>query len=915
MADKKISALTSLAQGDVAVTTDVLPIVDTSATETKKVTAAALVGAGLAAGVTSVDINSGSIDGTTIGANSAAAGTFTNLTASGTVSFSGATVSNGGSVTTVDINGGTIDGATIATSDITVGSGKTLNVSAGTLTLADNQISGDKVEGGTINAITINTLTSTAVNATTVDATNVEVTNVKAKDGTAAATIADSTGVVSITANPILSGGTANGVLYLNASKVATSGTGLTFNGANLGVATGTDPATITLRHTGNTSGFILKNFSGSEAQLVNADNGPMVFKTNDTEFIRLTAGGNLGIGTSTPSAPLVVNKNGWAYSGNATLTGVFVDGSGNKGVALGYDNTSQTGIIYPFTTSAASSLSFWTYPGSGSITERMRLDSSGNLGLGVTPSAWGSGWKALQIGSGGPSIWTDSGRAFYSSNVYFDGTNRKYVTTNAAVEMAMDGGAFQFKVAPSGTAGNTITFTQAMTLDASGNLLVGTTSGSFTASGRGNITVNGSSSAVYALQVGGTAKGYAFHDGTDMTVANDANGYLRFNTNATERARITAAGEFVVGSTTSAYTSSGRGVIEVNGSSQSLYGFRTGGTARGYLLHDGTNLTISNDVAAAPLIFQTAASERARITSGGLFGVGTTSPNAEIAAYTSEGGTRISANHGTSGSYPKASGISFGSTATSYSTSNNGGTVTFVGGCGIFGNNTAASNNPTDMVFWTTAGGSPAERARITSGGYFKASDSGSYLDSAGSFHEFRNTNANNASLIVWNSNGSCDAAILSSQASRDTTNNSYYYFSCYNRVTTTNKLLIADSGNVTNTNGSYGTISDAKMKTDIVDAGSQWADIKGLRFRKFKMKDDPSGITQLGVVAQEVEQVSPGLVEEHTDRDGEGNDLGTTTKAVKTSVLLMKAAVALQEAMARIEKLEAEVTALKGA
>ena len=59
---------------------------------------------------------------------------------------------------TADINGGTIDGASIATSDITVGSGKTLNVSAGTLTLADNQISGDKVEGGTINAVTVNTL-------------------------------------------------------------------------------------------------------------------------------------------------------------------------------------------------------------------------------------------------------------------------------------------------------------------------------------------------------------------------------------------------------------------------------------------------------------------------------------------------------------------------------------------------------------------------------------------------------------------------------------------------------------------------------------------------------------------------------------------------------------------------------------
>jgi hypothetical protein len=60
--------------------------------------------------------------------------------------------------TNTDINGGTIDGC-----NITVGSGKTLNVSAGTLTLADNQISGDKVEGGTINAITINTLTASSI--------------------------------------------------------------------------------------------------------------------------------------------------------------------------------------------------------------------------------------------------------------------------------------------------------------------------------------------------------------------------------------------------------------------------------------------------------------------------------------------------------------------------------------------------------------------------------------------------------------------------------------------------------------------------------------------------------------------------------------------------------------------------------
>ena len=71
----------------------------------------------------------------------------------------------------VDVNNGTIDGTTIDTSDITIPSGNTLDVSAGTLTLANDQISGDKVEGGTINAITINTLTNTTTNAVDINAT------------------------------------------------------------------------------------------------------------------------------------------------------------------------------------------------------------------------------------------------------------------------------------------------------------------------------------------------------------------------------------------------------------------------------------------------------------------------------------------------------------------------------------------------------------------------------------------------------------------------------------------------------------------------------------------------------------------------------------------------------------------------
>jgi hypothetical protein len=131
------------------------------------------------------------------------------------------------------------------------------------------------------------------------------------------------------------------------------------------------------------------------------------------------------------------------------------------------------------------------------------------------------------------------------------------------------------------------------------------------------------------------------------------------------------------------------------------------------------------------------------------------------------------------------------------------------------------------------------------------------------------------------------------------------------------TETFLVWSNGNVQNTNASYGAISDAKLKENIADATSQWGDIKALQVRKYNFKAETGyeTHTQIGLVAQEVELVSPGLVSESPDRDAEGNDLGTVTKSVNYSVLYMKAVKALQEAMERIETLEAKVAALESA
>jgi hypothetical protein len=136
--------------------------------------------------------------------------------------------------------------------------------------------------------------------------------------------------------------------------------------------------------------------------------------------------------------------------------------------------------------------------------------------------------------------------------------------------------------------------------------------------------------------------------------------------------------------------------------------------------------------------------------------------------------------------------------------------------------------------------------------------------------------------------------------------------------------KFRVYSNGNVVNTNNSYGSISDVKLKENIVDSGSQWDDIKALTVRKYSMKaDNLDAPNMLGVIAQEVEIAGMGgLVITSPDLDPETKeDLGTVTKQVNYSILYMKAVKALQEAMDRIETLEAQnasfearITALEG-
>ena len=166
----------------------------------------------------------------------------------------------------------------------------------------------------------------------------------------------------------------------------------------------------------------------------------------------------------------------------------------------------------------------------------------------------------------------------------------------------------------------------------------------------------------------------------------------------------------------------------------------------------------------------------------------------------------------------------------------------------------------------------------------------------------------SNNQACIINSSLSSFQGQVLKLTSVRTTTNSSFNFFLCGN-----DKLAIRDSGNVVNTNNSYGQFSDQRLKENIKDASSQWDDIKALQVRNFNFIDDD--LTQIGVVAQEVETAGmSGLVEESrmSEPDKDGNDV--VRKNVKYSVLYMKAGKALQEAMTRIETLETKVAALEG-
>ena len=188
---------------------------------------------------------------------------------------------------------------------------------------------------------------------------------------------------------------------------------------------------------------------------------------TTDQERMRIDSSGNVGIGVTSPKAWL--STGGGASTGTSNSYRLYDDGasktdSANNSYGLGFLNASG---VFSYTAGTSGIHAFYT-----ANTERMRIDSSGNVGIGVIPSAWASGWTALQINGNGLGVYAVANQTGFVQNHYFDGSGWKYTTNNVAARFTVDTGGYSWQAAPTGIAGSTVAFTQVLSQGGVGKTL-----------------------------------------------------------------------------------------------------------------------------------------------------------------------------------------------------------------------------------------------------------------------------------------------------------------------------------------------------------------------------------------------------------------------------------------------------------
>jgi hypothetical protein len=524
------------------------------------------------------------------------------------------------------------------------------------------------------------------------------------------------TGVTDLTASGsvTLNGGTANGVTYLNGSKVVTSGSALTFDGTNFAttgkIGAGTSSPTAKLQATSaSAANLILENTTATTGklwQLNSSSSGVLNFGVYGVDdYMFLTSAGNLGLGV-TPSAWNTLTtmqiknasfsgygnhsytmanafyQTGWKYiaseyalqyfqnatggqhqwniapsgtAGNAiTFTqAMTLDASGNLGIGTTTPDANLTvngaasfaagtALLPSIARAGDLNTGIW-FPAADTIaastagSERIRIDSAGNLGLGVTPSAWGGSFKAFE--TTGTSLGSNAaGSSYYLQNSYYNGTNFIYTTTAAASYYQQVSGAHRWYNTASGTAGNAITFTQAATLTASGEFLVGRTSlsisgvkvdaeGLFGSIKSGNWSWSfGASASINAFVINDTTSG-----SSTERMRIDSSGNLGIGT-ATPGVKLDVAG--TIRGTSTSITGAAGGTITPTSATTNQYTVTALGAAATFAIPSGTPIDgqklvirIEDNGTARALTWTTSA--------GGYRVIGTTLPTTTVISKT----------------------------------------------------------------------------------------------------------------------------------------------------------------------------------------------------------------------------------------------------------------------------------------
>jgi hypothetical protein len=424
-------------------------------------------------------------------------------------------------------------------------------------------------------------------------------------------TLPNATGTIALTSD--LTGGTVTSVglssatsgVTIGSTPITTSGTITlaiaTASGSQQGLLSSTDWTTFNNKQnaltnpvTGSGTTNYLPKFTGASTignSLIN-DDGTTIQATRtagDLEF-GLTAGNTTTAGN--PSIALYSNTGAGNLVPYGTIK-VSPDAAGNTRAAKMVFGVRQSG---------------------GSLLDALTINSSGNLGLGVTPSAWSLG-KALEVGNVGNGIWNYGvSNTNIVTNAIWNSGN-KYASNGAATMYAQNNGNHEWLIAPSGTAGNAISFTQAMTLTASGRLLINTTSeGTRELDVNGNIRVRSG-----AIDLSNDFNNQVYSLSNAM--------YLKVN--GTERLSIASTGAASFSSSVTA--GSQLSILGSDGGGKQL--FFTGGTTKyNFMIAAQQNvnngLEITPSSAAGGSTFSTPALV---VTGTGSVGIGTTSPGSKL--------------------------------------------------------------------------------------------------------------------------------------------------------------------------------------------------------------------------------------------------------------------------------------------